>query len=734
MNKLHEADVESVLAGIGVGYKPQGPRHFSFCCPFHGEKNPSARIDRDGSGGEVQFKCFACGEQGTVAKLVGHVLGFGEDWSKSYDWIRNRCGLEPERQPGQPSRKRTTPGARDQKPKRRSRDLDVKLQGLHQALLASTDVLEWLARRGVTKSVVEEHRLGFLTGRHEWLVIPLPNGSVKLRAWNKQEGQPKYRYMEAGSSPCCYPDDGGPGEVVIVESEFDALVLRSWGVNAVSTLGSSNMTARFLEPTLQKCDSMIVLPDFDQAGFKAAESLQRQASAAGHRVMVVWGEENPAVNDVGRFVETMGHEGAEEFVKRLLGEAEDAPDLGWEEKLDVKESKDGSVKSLKTWHNINTIAENDPWMRQFWMNTRSMTLHREARRVNNESDELEVLVHFEKRHDIRLSKADAFTAISRAAENNKRDLVRESLDLLPEWDGKERLDRFIGEVINPGRKAKPIERVMFRKWMIQALRRAHHRGCKAEQVLILISEEQGIGKSTLGRILAGDEFFSDSFGSLHDKDTRLQAHGYWIIELSELDHAFHREKSAAAWRNFFSVQADDIRPAYARCSVQMPRGYVFIATTNNVRIIREDFARRYWPIRAASIDIEKARSWRDQVLAEARAAMKAGEPHFLEGEEIAAHQEHIEDFRESSKSHLDVLEEVLDRMMTIEGHRVVLANGGVKCLRLSDIAAELHERGIRLSRQDLGAQLQEVGWEKRNRRLAEDGKQMKLWAPGEGVR
>lgn len=730
MKQLHEADVESVLAGLGIPYKTEGPRHFSFCCPFHGEKNPSARIDRDSSSGEVQFRCFACNEQGTIAKLVAHEQGFGEDWSKAYDWIRDRCGLKRQKKPGPPSRKRATPAAKDlSRRNRRGSKLDVKLRELHQALLSSSDVLEHLAGRGVTRKVVEEHQLGFLIDKNgEWLTIPLPNGSVKLRAWNKTEQQPKYRYLESGSTACCYPSAGGKGEVVVVESELDALVLCSWGIDAVATLGTSNMTTRFLAETLANASHVIVLPDFDERGLDAAESLQRQALAAGHRISVVHGEAR-SPKDVGEFVQTMGHEGAEEHVKKLLAEAEEPDELSWEERLDVKVRKDGSESTQKTWNNINLIAENDPWMRQFWMDSRSMTLHRDGRRVNNETDELEVLVHFETKHDMRLSKADAFTAICRAADSNRRDLVREHLDRLPEWDGVERLDRFVGEVIKSRRPVKEIERIMFRKWMVQAMRRAYHRGCKAEQVLILISEQQGIGKSTLGRILASDEFFSDSFSHPNDKDTRIQAHGYWIIELSELDHAFHRERSAATWRNFFSMQSDDVRPAYARHSVQMQRGYVFIATTNSVRIIREDHARRYWPIEADGIDLEKARSWRGQLLAEAKVAMQAGELHYLDADQAAQHREHIENYRESASSHLDVLEELLSRMLN--GPRMIQAVSGTRCLALLDIASELDEKGIRLSRQDLGAQLNELGWQKRVRRIAPDGKTMKVWAPGE---
>lgn len=732
MKNLQEADVESVLAGLGIDCKPQGPRHLAFCCPFHGERNPSARIDRDSSSGEVQFQCFSCSEQGTIAKLVAHQMGFGEDWKKSYDWIRDRCGLDREMKPGPPPARRASPAKEHKvRPNRRGGSLDVKLRNLHQALLNSDDVLESLARRGVTRSLAQKHQLGFLIDKAgEWLVIPLPNGSVKLRAWGADRKGPKYRYLESGSSPCPYPDAGGSGEVVVVESELDAIALRGWGIDAIATLGTSGMTMKFLADTLASSSGVIVLPDFDERGFIAAEKLQREALSAGKKIRVVHGEIRTP-KDVGEFVRDMGHEGAEEYVKRLLDEADSPPDPSWEQSLDVTIKRDGSWTVQKSWNNINLVAENDPWMQQFWMDTRSMTLHREGRRVNNETDELEVLVHFETQHGIKLAKADSFTAICRAAEGNKRDLVKEELDKLPKWDGEERLDRFIGEVIRCKKPVQEIERIMFRKWMIQAMRRAYQRGCKAEQVLILISEKQGIGKSTLGRVLAGDDYFSDSFSHPNDKDTRIQAHSYWIIELSELDHAFHREKSAATWRNFFSMQSDDVRPAYARNSIQMPRGYVFLATTNSVRIIREDHARRYWPIEADSIDLPKAKLWRDQLLAEAKVAMEAGENHFLDAEQGALHREHIEGYRESSTSHLDVLEEILEKMMA--GPRAINANGGVRCLALADVTSELHEYGAKLSRQDLGAQLNALGWEKRVRRIPPDGKLRKLWAPGERV-
>lgn len=86
------------------------------------------------------------------------------------------------------------------------------------------------------------------------------------------------------------------------------------------------------------------------------------------------------------------------------------------------------------------------------------------------------------------------------------DPVQDYLDGL-EWDGVPRIDSWL---IDYCRAADtPLVRAFARKVLLAAVRRVRQPGCKFDFILVL-EGKQGVGKSSLLRILAGDENFSDN--------------------------------------------------------------------------------------------------------------------------------------------------------------------------------------------------------------------------------
>src|SRR5690606_33114213 len=84
--------------------------------------------------------------------------------------------------------------------------------------------------------------------------------------------------------------------------------------------------------------------------------------------------------------------------------------------------------------------------------------------------------------------------------------VRDYFNQLPEWDGIERLDTLLVDVL--GAEDSPYTRAVTRKTLVAAVRRTFRPGTKFDTVLTLVGP-QGIGKSTIFARLAG-QWFSDS--------------------------------------------------------------------------------------------------------------------------------------------------------------------------------------------------------------------------------
>jgi putative DNA primase/helicase len=100
-----------------------------------------------------------------------------------------------------------------------------------------------------------------------------------------------------------------------------------------------------------------------------------------------------------------------------------------------------------------------------------------------------------------------FDALKMLCLNNTFDPVLDYLDGLV-WDGRPRVDEWL--IRYCGAKDTPLNRAIGRKVLVAAVRRVRVPGCKFDFILVLESKVQGIGKSTLLRILAGDENFSDA--------------------------------------------------------------------------------------------------------------------------------------------------------------------------------------------------------------------------------
>lgn len=216
-------------------------------------------------------------------------------------------------------------------------------------------------------------------------------------------------------------------------------------------------------------------------------------------------------------------------------------------------------------------------------------------------------------------------AIAMVCERNRFDGVRDYLTSLPAWDGTPRLDTMAATYF--GAKDTVYTRTVFAKWMLSAVARAREPGCQVDHVLVL-EGEQGIGKSTALRVLAGDEWFSDTLPDISSKDAHEHCIGPWIIELAELDHA--RKSEVTALKAFLSARAPAFRSAYARRTAEHPRRCVFCATTNESGYLPDATGnRRFWPIECTRADVDELRRDRDQLWAEALHRVRAGEAWHL---------------------------------------------------------------------------------------------------------
>lgn len=181
--------------------------------------------------------------------------------------------------------------------------------------------------------------------------------------------------------------------------------------------------------------------------------------------------------------------------------------------------------------------------------------------------------------------------------------------------------------------------VHLQRQLIAAVARAMQPGCEVHTALVLHSDQQGIGKSSLWKILGG-AWFSDSLGDLKDlKEDRLQLHSAWIHEWGEID-AVMGKRDSETLKRFLSCSQDDVRRPYGRGTEQLKRSCVIVGTTNRRDFIKDPTGNRRFPIISIQqVNTPWIKEHRDAIWGSALAAYKAGERWHYNDQEIA----HIND-------------------------------------------------------------------------------------------
>ena len=240
-----------------------------------------------------------------------------------------------------------------------------------------------------------------------------------------------------------------------------------------------------------------------------------------------------------------------------------------------------------------------------------------------------LLLYLEETYGLTSEKKIA-AAIGIVANENGYHPIRDYLNGLT-WDGTERIRTCLHHFLGADSDQYTYEAL--RLFLLGAIHRAFHPGCKFEVMLCLVGG-QGAGKSSFFRLLAvQDDWFSDDLKKLDDENVYRKMQGHWLIEMSEMI-ATANAKSIEEIKSFLSRQKETYKVPYETHPADRKRQCVFCGTSNTLDFLPLDRTgnRRFVPVMVhpelAEVHIlddePAARAYLIQVWAEAMEIYRSG--------------------------------------------------------------------------------------------------------------
>lgn len=209
------------------------------------------------------------------------------------------------------------------------------------------------------------------------------------------------------------------------------------------------------------------------------------------------------------------------------------------------------------------------------------------------------------------------------------------------WDGQTRID-FVPEEILDIDKPSDAVKLMNRKWYLGAAARVLTPGCYVKSMLILTGVQNASKSSYFKRLVPQSRYFNDKPIDIRSKEAEMMLARVMIQEWAELRTLQGRTSEEA--KAFISSQSGQVILKYSNDVTDLPRTSVIVGTTNDDHFLEDTTGNvRFWPIRVGrDIDLARTDEWRDQLWAEAAAALARGEQHWptREEEELIAREVH----------------------------------------------------------------------------------------------
>lgn len=429
--------------------------------------------------------------------------------------------------------------------------------------------------------------------------------------------------------------EGNP--IFIPEGEKDVDTLTKQGYTAITYGGVNDWQTDFAP--LFKDAIVYVLADNDEPGRRVADKICTDLQGIAKSVKVILPVPDIAKGDITDYFEA-GHS-KEEFERLLpcgipvtdnnrMTAENQVNDVRQMLMYKVEYDKDGNEKSRKLIQNVKNfeiVLENDGRFRDkikfdefsqqtYLMGNTPWEDSRNNYRAWSSFDDSALFSILQSDYGLT-GRNDYFDAVKNVAMRHRFHPVRELLDSL-EWDEQEHIRKLLPDYL--GTEDSDYNYQVWRLWMLGAVSRIYHPGCKFDYTVIL-QGRQGLGKSTFLQLMAlNDSWFNDSLDSLDSDKAAQSLMGSWIIELAELKSLARTAGGVDSVKRFLTATQDKYRVPYERRADIFLRQSVFAGTTNKSDFLQDETGNRRFLIVQTGVKEPKKSLFDPQAMDDIKAA------------------------------------------------------------------------------------------------------------------
>ena len=202
---------------------------------------------------------------------------------------------------------------------------------------------------------------------------------------------------------------------------------------------------------------------------------------------------------------------------------------------------------------------------------------------------------------------------------------------LPAWDGIDRVTELAKRISD-----KPLWVSGFHRWMLAMAAQWMNLGgqCANAVAPLLVSTQQGRCKSTFCSILLPEElqkFYIDKFDLTSESGCEQKLSLFGLVNMDEFDR--YSVRSMATLKNLMQLKKLNFRKSHRSYYSQLPRIASFIGTSNQKELLTDTTGSRRFLCVEVKGKIDCTRPDYDQLYAQLKAELLAGERYWFTSEE-----------------------------------------------------------------------------------------------------